>query len=239
MPSCATETGITLVNYYTSYSGASCLNSTWTPTQTLTSSDIDAWIVTLISREQAAAPGSNVDAQGNYLSQTNENSAKDFATKSATLRVKIQNEYCYYYNRYMYALNALLTQATVSGADLSTANTTYTTLKTNTENLNGKLNQIIQVLQSLSNNRLATLNTYYGTNTGVNKINNELNTIRNNLERDAKALNDSQMQTSVKTAMINYSIEKNNSSRNLLAIYGFLNIVAIGTLFYLYRNMKS
>ena len=237
MPSCATETGITLTNYNTPYSGASCLNSTWTPTQTLTS--LDSWVVSLIDREDAAAPGSNVDAQGNFLSQTNENSAKDFSSKAAALRVKIMTEYCYYYNRYMYALNVLLTQATVSGADLSTANTTYTTLKTNTENLNGKLNQIIQVLQSLSNNRLATLNTYYGTDTGVNKINDELNTIRTNLERDAKALNDSQMQTNVKTAMINYSIEKNNSSRNLLAIYGFLNIVAIGTLFYLYRNMKS
>jgi len=238
MSSCPTETGITLDNYNTSYNTASrlsSLNPSWTtPTEIFTTEQLNAWLTTLISREQAEAPGSEVDAQGHYLSQTNINSAQDFATKAAALRTKIQNEYCYYYNRYIYALRELLKKATSNDNP-----STYSTLKTNTQNLNGKLNQLIQVLQSLANKRLATLSTYYGTGTGVNKINEELNRIRTNLVNDAKALNDSQMQTNVKTAMMNYTIEKNNSSRNLLAIYGFLNIVAIGTLFYLYRNMKS
>jgi hypothetical protein len=234
MPTCVQDSTITLSNYNAPYVGPSCLNSTWSPTQSLSNTDMEQWVTTLISRELASAPGAAIDNQGNFLSQTDINSAQTFATSSAALRRKINIEYCYYYNCYIVALTELLNRATSSDAP-----STYAALKTNTQNLNGKLNQIIQVLQALSANRLVTLSTYYGTSSGVNKINNDLNGIRDKLQSNAKALNDSQMQTNVKTALMNYTIEKNNSSRNLLAIYGFLNIVAVGTLFYLYRNMKS
>jgi hypothetical protein len=46
------------------------------------------------------------------------------------------------------------------------------------------------------------------------------------------------METNVKTAMMDYTIEKNNASRNMLAVYGFLNIVAVGMLYYMYSSIK-
>lgn len=36
--------------------------------------------------------------------------------------------------------------------------------------------------------------------------------------------------------MVNYSIEKNKAATNLLALYGFLNLSAIGILIYIYRS---
>ena len=36
--------------------------------------------------------------------------------------------------------------------------------------------------------------------------------------------------------MVEYSQEKNLSANNLLALYGFLNLVSIGLLFYIYRK---
>ena len=203
----------------------------------VSSTSVDNQVASLLNN-MAAAPQSTISesTSANTLSQVKLNSASDFATKSQLLRSKINNEYCYYYVRYTWALRELLTNAVNENID--TTSSDYTTLKTNTENINRKLNQILQILQSIINNRLTTLNDYYGTDVGVNALNDNLNQIRTNLMNDSTKLKDSQMETNVKTAMIEYSIEKNNSSRNLLAVYGFLNIVAIGMIYYLYRNIK-
>jgi len=195
---------------------------------------LDAQIASLVSRT-AAAPGPDVSDSNTTLSQTNLNSAKNFSTNAARLRTNIDAEYCYYYVRYRKSLTLLLTAAVDPATD--TTSGSYVTLKTNTENINRKLNQIIQLLQSLVNNRLSTLNTYYGSG-GVNKVNDELNMVRDKLQKDAENLTNSQMETNVKTAMMDYTIEKNNASRNMLAIYGFLNIVAVGMLYYMYRSVK-
>jgi len=241
-----TESSATIqASYNTAYPGTSCLPSSgngWTGSTVdsgsglVSTNTVDTWVAELVAAN-AVAPGTNMDVTGNNLSQTQLNSASTFASSSAALRTKIDSEYCYYYVRYNWALSTLLTRAVNTGTDFN--GSSFLELKTNTETLNRKLNQIIQVLQSLVNNRLQTLHTYYGQGSGVNKLNDDLNSIRAKLQSDSKALNDSQMQTNIKTAAMDYTIEKNNSSRNLLAVYGFLNIVAIGTIYYLYRNMKS
>jgi hypothetical protein len=230
----------------TTYPGSSCLPNNgqgWSGSDidittgivsTSATTTLDAQIASLVSR-MAAAPGPEVSDSDTTLSQTNLNSAKNFSTNAAKLRTNIDAEYCYYYVRYRKSLTLLLTAAVDPATD--TSSSSYLTLKTNTENINRKLNQIIQLLQSLVNNRLSTLNTYYGSG-GVNKVNDELNMVRDKLQQDAENLTNSQMETNVKTAMMDYTIEKNNASRNMLAIYGFLNIVAIGMLYYMYRSVK-
>lgn len=40
----------------------------------------------------------------------------------------------------------------------------------------------------------------------------------------------------LRTDMMEYSVEKNRSARNLLALYGFLNLTAVGLLIYIYRS---
>jgi hypothetical protein len=40
----------------------------------------------------------------------------------------------------------------------------------------------------------------------------------------------------LRTDMMEYSAEKNRSARNLLALYGFLNLSAVGLLIYIYRS---
>jgi hypothetical protein len=241
------------VSYPSSISGrTSCLpngGEGWTgsaidsTTGLVSSTNVDSQVASLISK-MAVAPGPTVSQSDTTLSQTNLNSASNFSTNSALLRASIDNEYCYYYVRYNWLLQSILTTAvTATAAQIagwqSDSSSDYYKKKVACENINRKLNQILQVLQSIVNNRLNTLNTYYSDDSGVNKINRELNTIRTKLQRDATNLNNIQMEQHVKTAMVDYTIEKNNASRNLLAVYGFLNIVAIGMIFYLYRNTKG
>jgi hypothetical protein len=69
-------------------------------------------------------------------------------------------------------------------------------------------------------------------------LNSDLDTARTNLKTHSEQLQKNDMNTDIQSSMIEYSLEKNSSSRNLLAIYGFMNIVAVGLLFYLYKNTK-
>ena len=161
----------------------------------------------------------------------NGNPAQDFSAKSKALRDSMQAEYCFYYNRYIWALTKVLTDATSSGGMVDPA------VKNNTAKLNTKLNTILLVMKAAVNSRMNTLSSYY--NTDVNKLNSELDDARGKLASHSNILQNNDLKADVQAAMVDYSIEKNSSSRNLLAVYGFLNVVAAGLLFYLYTNTKA
>lgn len=194
-------------------------------------SELDRHVTALLAKANAEAPGS---VSSSDASKKSTSIPSAFAENSAKLRKDITTEYCFYYKRYIYVLHDIL----MSAATLTEGSKPpdYIKKKENTEKLNGKLNQILQVLQSLVNSRLTTLKGYYGPNSGVNELNSELNTTRNELIKHSTLLKNTELEKDARAAMIDYSVEKNQSSRNLLAIYGFMNIVAVGLVFYLYRS---
>jgi hypothetical protein len=232
-----TET-ITLSNYTQNFPGASCLprggqgfpSSSINDKGVINSGALNDHVKLLLDSKKAAAPAT--------IQQLEEmNPAEDFATASATIRDNINKEYCFYYKRYIFILREILMEAaTQSSAQLGDA---YVAKKNNTEGLNSKLNQILQVIQALVNVRILSLKDYYGTDTGVNQINQYLDTTRTDLLSHSKLLKNKAMEKDLKSAMVDYTVEKNSSSRNLLAIYGFMNIVAAGLIFYLYRTAKN
>jgi hypothetical protein len=187
---------------------------------------LNTWVDSLISNTAPAVP---VDSR-DFGSQGNP--ASDFSSKAAALRTNISNEYCFYYVRYMWAIQTVLTTATSSSGTVDQA------VKDGAQQLNNKLNTILLVMKTLVNSRLNTLNSYYGAN-GVNKLNSGLDQTRKRLQAHSEKLQKNDMQSDVQAAMIDYSLEKNSSSRNLLAVYGFMNIVAVGLLFYLYKNTSQ
>jgi hypothetical protein len=191
--------------------------------------DLDSHIKTLLSQTGATAP--------NSIQSTNINPSAEFANASASLRKDITTEYCFYYKRYMYILQDILISATALTP--GSMPQVYIDKKNDTEKLNLKLNQILQILQALTNSRINTLKRYYGEDKGVNELNKQLDTTREELIRHSKLLKKNELEKDVKSAMVDYSIEKNSSSRNLLAIYGFMNIVAASLIFYLYRSSKG
>jgi hypothetical protein len=195
----------------------------------INSSDLDNHLTKLLSEMDAVAPSN--------LPTEKLDPAGVFAKNSSTLRQNIKNEYCFYYKRYTYILHYILMTAATMGSGSTPA--AYLEKKQNTERLNSKLNQILQLLQAMVNSRLNSLKQYYGSESGVNELNKQLDTTREELVRHSKLLKNTSLEKDAKAAMIDYSIEKNSSSRNLLAIYGFMNIVAAGLIFYLYRSAKS
>jgi len=221
-------TTLTNTNFTATYSGQTCIPSTniIDTDGTVKSEALNSWVDTLLSNTRATAI-STTDAQ--FGGQ--ENPASDFASRSKVLRENISKEYCFYYRRYMWGITKMLNDATNTSGIVAPA------LKDGVQSLNNKLNTILLIMKALVNSRLNTLETYYGEK-GVNRLNTQLDTARTNLKNHSEQLQKNDLNTDIQSSMIEYSIEKNSSSRNLLAIYGFMNIVAVGLLFYLYKNTK-
>jgi len=157
-----------------------------------------------------------------------------YGTQAKLLRDYIKQEYCYYYTRYSFALNLILTNASQSGGTLSTE------LKNNTALLNKKLNTILAVLGEIVDKRSLSIKGYIENNDdGLNSLNSALSTARTRLRENSEKLEKKDLAADIQSSMIDYSLEKNESSRNMLAIYGFMNIVAVGMLFYLYTHVKE
>ena len=162
--------------------------------------------------------------------------AEKYSAKSKKLRESIHKEYCHYYVRYMWGITKILNDATASGALVSSE------LKDNVQILNTKLNTIILVMKGTVNSRLNTLESYYGGEgdpKSVNYLNKHLDDARKKLAMHSEKLQKQDLSSDIQQSMIEYSLEKNSSSRNLMALYGFMNIVAVGLLFYLYTNTKA
>jgi len=192
--------------------------------------------------------------------QSNENQAATFATNATKLRTALQTEYCYYYVRYKFGLEQVLTAAistalssstvTTSNADSTiinqTPSITYGSLKTTTVLLNKKLNELIQIMQKLQSIRFDSLtgtdDSYYSkfssSSADSTTFNGKLKAQQDSLAAQSKLLQSGSFNDDVKQSMIDYTLEKNASSRNLLAVYGFMNIVAVGLLFYMYKASK-
>jgi hypothetical protein len=126
---------------------------------------------------------------------------------------------------------------------ITTSGTTVTAtgLMGDVYNLNSKLNQLIQLIQRLQVKRYADLNTNFYTAFSASdstSLNDMLLQTKTNLMAQSDKLKNGDFEMNVKQAMIDYTLEKNSSSRNLLAVYGFMNIVAVGLLFYMYKASK-
>jgi len=228
-------------------------------------STLDTHITTLLTNAGAVPP--SVDpATGSLTSltatsgQTPVSLADTFAKNAAKLRTSLVTEYCFHHAAYVFALKQLLTAATSpglvnsSGVIPSTAEVYGTTspvvsikygnltsgLMGDVYKLNTKLNQMIQMMKRLQEVRWSSLNTnYYGVfSDSSSKLNKPLDDVQKNLKAVSTTLTKGDFEMSAKQSMIDYTMEKNSSSRNLLAVYGFMNIVAVGLLFYMYKAAK-
>ena len=249
MPSggfCSANTEIiTFANYKDVYANAtrhSCLPNAGQGFQVspganglIDQSTVNTYITQLLTTNNATSPALD-SVNGNQSIPNDMNTASTYATNSYALRTSIQNEYCFYYKRYMFALEEILKDATKSSGVSLASSSVYTTQKNTAQLLNSKLNQILQILQGLIYIRSSTMSDYYGSNTGVNLLNSQLDDARTSLQKHMGALEADDIDQNIRSAMVDYTIEKNTSSRNMVALYGFMNIVAAGMLFYLYRT---
>lgn len=148
----------------------------------------------------------------------------------------LQSEFCFYYVRYKFALEDLFEtlSRTSSGSSLTDAQRrTIETKITNTKSLNIKLNDLIQITNSIATKRASEMRDQ---NLTINLLNENIKDVYTRLQQQNDILRKEDSISDLRKRMVDFTEEKNQSATNLLSLYGFLNLVAVGLLFYVARS---
>jgi hypothetical protein len=142
----------------------------------------------------------------------------------------LQEEYCYYEQRYRYGLKRFLELATSRDqADNGQARSMLSV----TIRLNQRLNSVIEVMNYLAQQRVDLTN--------MNK--EDINTRNRNINERLQKLHDTRRKLESTGAiiqtqkeMMRYTEEKNNHVANQVSVWVALNVLALATVFYVYRT---
>jgi hypothetical protein len=143
----------------------------------------------------------------------------------------VKDEYEYYNNRYKYALTKFL--------ELLASTATGATPSSDTQSwldaailLNTRVNDIVQIVTYLTS--------YYLTqsrenNDTINGLNSLMETRSSQIKVEGELLRRKGGDKELYQKMVEYSTVKARATNNLLSLYGCMNIVALGILFYVYK----
>ena len=145
------------------------------------------------------------------------------------LATSIRNEYCWYYKRYAYAIENWIVGISDSRA---TANTRINEFGQASIELNRRLIDITTIIAAITEDQYSTASKM---STDINSLNGELENQFSKLKRQAEVLQKEAPEAEMKKRMVEYTKEKSKANNNLLSFYFFLDVVALGILFYVYR----
>lgn len=158
-----------------------------------------------------------------------ETDMKKLIEHDAAMYANLQREYCFYEQRYRYALKAFLIKATSrDAADIPAAQA----MLTNTKTLNRRVNSVLEVMNYLAQARVDIVN---ANKAAVNTYNANINSKMNQLQNTYSMLNKDNAIVLAQKEAVRYTEEKNKYTANQIALWAGLNIVALGTIFYVYR----
>ena len=159
--------------------------------------------------------------------------ADSYPARLATLLKNIQAEYCWYDSRYKYTLDKLF-NAIRMGYLQNTQDTAGTIQKylKYTQTLNRRLNDLTQVINGVSESLLDSTSQM---EKEIKTFNDKIQAQRTNLQKQNDIITSNEASTKIKQEMVKYTEEKARNSDNLLKLYSFLNIVAVGLLVYVYK----
>lgn len=201
--------------------------------------DIYQTLVTQKALVSNADYKTNLARLGN-MAQTNAASAQEILDtlgqkETATMR-KIQEEYCFNYFRYKFTLETLFDKLvqTSKVSSLTDADKADIQSKLNKAKVyNEKLNDLIQITNYIAEKRAAEMREQ---TSEINAMNTGLAATFQTLQTHRKLLNSETSVQDLRKRMVEFTEEKNRSAVNLLSLFGFMNLVAIGLLFYIARS---
>jgi hypothetical protein len=148
----------------------------------------------------------------------------------AELFNKLNDEYCYYEQRYRYSLKQFLAKAT---SRTKSDNAAAQVGLQNTKLLNQRLNSVLETMNYLAASRVETVNQ---NKEAINKYNKNINDKVAALKVTYDMLNKTNAIVRTQKEAVRYTEEKNNYTTNQISIWAALNVLALATIFYVYRN---
>lgn len=162
---------------------------------------------------------------------------ESFVLRQDELLKNINVEYLFYESRYKTALNNLFNTIR-EGYLNNTADIQYVIQSklAISQNLNKKLNDLTQIINGVTEDMLASTSDLEGKIKAFDKQNKE-HQIK--LQEQNKIITSSQATTELNKQMVKYTEQKAKYSNNLLGLYSFLNVVALGLLVYVYKSSSE
>lgn len=161
---------------------------------------------------------------------SNETDMDALVAQDARVYQAVQDEYCYYEQRYRYALKKFLTLATSrSTAD----NTAAQAMIINAKMLNLRVNCILELMNYMAQKRVDSVNT---NKKAVNESNASINKKLVDLKAMYERLNKENAIVTTQREMVRYTEEKNNHTTNQYGVWIALNALALGTIYYVYKS---
>jgi hypothetical protein len=156
-----------------------------------------------------------------------------FIQKQQALIQNLQLEYCFYESRYKYALDKLFSAISSGYLSGSTDNkTNIESYLSKTKMLNTRLNDLTQIMNGITENMLSTSDSIVNE---IEKFNGRIKKQRDKLDAQNQIIMKGDATTNIHKEMVKYTEEKAKYTDNLLNLYSFLNIVALGLLVYVYK----
>jgi hypothetical protein len=160
-----------------------------------------------------------------------------FMKEEAAAIDNIKKEICFYNSRYQLSLNNLIIKLQSGYSSSDDANKTQVNAKLEvTVQLNRKLNDLIQIMNEFTKTRLAQSQSY---NESINSLNKSLLEKSKVLSDQNSILTSGRADALLYKEMVKYTKQKTNYTNNMLMLYSFLNITALGLLFYAYVNAEE
>jgi hypothetical protein len=169
--------------------------------------------------------------------KASDDTIKAYMAKDALFIESLKKEYCFYDARYRYALQQLIgkLQAGYTDTDKQKEQSIQNYLQV-TQVLNQRLNDLTQITNEIKSVRILATKEQ---SSNINALNSKFASRSAKLAQQNKILSSQEATTLLYKDMVKYTKEKANSSNNLLSLYSFLNVVALGLLFYLYRSFEE
>jgi hypothetical protein len=140
----------------------------------------------------------------------------------------VQQEYCFLESQYITALTQFITE-------ISSKNGGDTTLAA-TISLNTKLNSLLEITNYIGNDRARKVN---DRNSQINTANNQINERLAALQAQQKFLQSSDVRLQTEQEMMRFSKEKNSAMNIQIMFFVALNVVALGTVFTVYKGLRA
>ncbi len=157
--------------------------------------------------------------------------------KQSELLKNIQDEYCFYESRYKYSLeqlfNAIQQGYMNNTADVQTAIQKY--LQT-TQGLNQRLNDLTQIINGVTEDMLSSTTNL---ESEIRSFDKQISEQGAKLAEQNKIISSNQAVSELNKQMVKFTEQKAKYSDNLLGLYSFLNIVALGLLVYIYKSARE
>ncbi len=229
MPTCPTKTAITDTELSQIFTNG--VKSGLLPSSPPGASDRDG--NGLLNSTSLQATISSLKGSG-IIPSPKKTSPEMFVMKQQELIKDIQTEYCFYESRYKYSLDQLFNSISI-GYSNNTGDVQISIQKylVSTQTLNQKLNDLVQIINAITEDMLSTTT---GLEAEIKAFDKQMREEKEKLQKQNKIISSNQATLEINKQMVKFTEQKAKYSNNLLGLYSFLNIVALGLLIYVYKS---